>query len=170
MQADEVLEFIQFYRHELLNKLQVIQGYVQMGRTEKANHYFEELFTNFAKERKLIHLNIPHVFLWFYQYKKENPQFNLSYSVEIQTSLNSADMYIKNNLEQIMQDIKEKCDPKKIYRIHLNFYEHGDDNMISVQVDLSEKETQFGNISLSREIDVRQTADKRIYSFTVDSN
>lgn len=167
MEAKEVVSIIQSYRHDLLNDLQIIQGYVKLGKMEKVDDNLNKLFAFFHKERKLLNLNIPHVVIWFLEFRMKYNQFKLDYSIRVDDiKLTDTDLYIKEKLDQIIQDIEQRADDENVYTIHVDFTENEKGCTINVSIDLKERSAE-DNIPPSEDIYIKQTPEKRIYSFDV---
>lgn len=167
MEAKEVVNFIQFYRHDLLNHLQVIQGYTKLGKLEKADANLSKLFEYLHKERNLLNLNIPHVFLWFLEFRMKYKRYQLSYTIDMENiKLTDADSSIRTKLEQIMLDIDETCRLDTMYRVHVNFKNAGESCLINVSIELGEDNNQSPS-QLSEKINITQSENTREYSFKV---
>lgn len=168
MEAKEVTDILQHYRHHLLNELQIIQGYVKLGNTEKADMYLNKLFTHFHHERNFLNLNIPHVFLWFFETKMKYRHFQFSYTIATETKkLTHADMYMKRKLEQIMENIERRCKEDKLYAVHLELKDDKERVLIQISVDSDPDLTNEADFPLE-EVTITDTTTKRIYSFIVD--
>ena len=167
MEAKEVVDIIQSYRHDLLNDLQIIQGYVKLGKMEKVDDNLTKLFEFFHKERELLNLNIPHVVVWFKEFRMKYNQFKLGYSIHADNiKLTDADLYIKEKLDQIIQDIQQRSDDANVYTIHVDFIENENDCTINVSVDLNER-SEEQELPPSEDIYIKQTQENLIYSFNV---
>lgn len=136
MEAKEVVNLVQFYRHELLNQLQVIQGYMQIGNMEKTNANMNKLFESLHKERELLSLGIPNVFICIFKWNMAYQQFKISYSIDLENrNIADSDEYITKKLNQVMQDIKQKYKEEKVYQVHLAFKENKSSCIVDVSID-----------------------------------
>ncbi|RKO67669.1 Spo0B domain-containing protein [Desulfofundulus salinus] len=59
MELKSLLEFIRLQRHDFLNHLQVISGFIQMNKGEKAREYLLEVARELERLAKIIHLQMP---------------------------------------------------------------------------------------------------------------
>jgi len=59
MDSTDVLKLISLMRHDFLNHLQVISGYVQLNKTERAREYIREVTGNLQRLSKVVHLKVP---------------------------------------------------------------------------------------------------------------
>ncbi|MCM3742150.1 Spo0B domain-containing protein [Oceanobacillus luteolus] len=168
MEAKEVVNLIQLYRHDLLNHLQIIHGYVKMGKLEKVEANMSKLFDYIDNERDLFKLDIPHVVLWFFEFRKRYEQFQLSYEVDVnKLSLNAADMHIKDKLEQIMQDVKNISSEEELYTVQITLTEEEHDCIVEVSINIGESEIQTREFISLEGIKVVQQPKNRVYSFQV---
>lgn len=136
MKPSEAVDLIQFYRHELLNHLQIIQGYMKMGNLDKADKAMNKLFESLHMERHILSLNIPNVFLWIFKSQMKYQHFKITYSVEIENkNISSLDGYITESLEQTMQEIIRNYNEEKVYRVHLAFKEEQENGRLEISVD-----------------------------------
>lgn len=144
MDAKEVANLFQFYRHELLNHLQVIQGYVKLGNTDKADEKMSNLFELLHHERNLLNMKIPTVFLWMLTCNMNDQQYKVSCSIKFEGNLDasSAEAYIAECLEKTMEDIKHKYSGERVYPVHIIFKENHKKYRIEVRVN-NEMESEF---------------------------
>lgn len=57
LNEEEMVDYINLYRHDLMNNLQLIHGYAQLNNPEQMNKKLTEVLTEYAKERDLFTLN-----------------------------------------------------------------------------------------------------------------
>ncbi|MDY0408573.1 Spo0B domain-containing protein [Paracerasibacillus soli] len=57
MDSNDVLRLVQGFRHDLMNQLQIMQGYATMGQSEKVQQKIDNLVQMYIEERKLFQLN-----------------------------------------------------------------------------------------------------------------
>lgn len=170
MDAGDVVKLIQYYRHDLLNHLQVVEGYIQLGNLKKAETAMRELIDHLSQERKLDNLNIPNVFLWFQTFNQKYENFNLIYDVDIENkNLQEMDLLILDKLNQIMNDIKSKCRKDTVHHVEIEFKDSISDCMIAVYVDNQLEADEKLEISQSgiTDIDLYVAENEQIYSFHI---
>ncbi|MCF8011337.1 MAG: Spo0B domain-containing protein [Clostridiales bacterium] len=61
MDAYKYMELISYLRHNFLNHLQVLSGYIQLGKNEKALQYLQKVNVDFKKLTGIVHLDVPEV-------------------------------------------------------------------------------------------------------------
>src|SRR5690625_449462 len=57
------------YRHDLMNDLQLIQGYASMGKNDKSNEKLKQFIHKLNMERQLQTLDAPEFTLWLIKLK-----------------------------------------------------------------------------------------------------
>lgn len=58
-----MIKLISLLRHDFLNQLQVIDGYLQVGKADRAREYLQEVVKELNKLGKLVHLQVPEIAL-----------------------------------------------------------------------------------------------------------
>src|SRR5699024_7628580 len=99
MEEKDVVGLLQNQRHDMLNHLQIIQGYLSMGNTEKVKDKMETWLDYFNEERKLFNLNAPLFALWIMQFNHIYTNARLTYKVHIN----------KKDLQTVDQQLTEQC-------------------------------------------------------------
>ncbi|MFA5384555.1 MAG: Spo0B domain-containing protein [Eubacteriales bacterium] len=61
MDTDMFLEIIRMLRHDFLNHIQVVSGYLQLNRTEQAKQYIDEALMQINRFGEILHLKPPEV-------------------------------------------------------------------------------------------------------------
>lgn len=117
MNEKEVLSIMQHYRHDLANELQVIQGYMSMGKTKEANDKINQLFQHFQEERKLMQLQAPKFALWVTRFNSIYDNVRLTYNIHIDRNLRSMDDLLVSRSMQVIEKISK--DPDHYCDIHL---------------------------------------------------
>ncbi|GEM_PF-5688263 len=167
MKTEDVVNLIQHYRHDILNQLQVVQGYVKIGNLKKVDDSMSQLLEYFYQERKLLNLNMPNVLLWFLQFRERYENFRLTYDIDIENKeMKTADHFIIERLEKIMEDVQKCCKDDMLYQVEIEFKDNLDACEISVYVDTYSRGTDLKQLVIE-DIDINVTADERRYSFAV---
>lgn len=171
MKPADVVNIIQHYRHDILNQLQVIQGYIKLDDYKKVNATMSQLLEYFYQERKLLNLNMPHVLLWFLQFNIKYENIKLTYDIDIENkNMQTADLFITDRLERILEDIQRHGRDDKLYQVEVEFKDNIDGCEICVYVDLESCDTKGVNQITLEDIDINTAASERIYSFNVSVN
>jgi stage 0 sporulation protein B (sporulation initiation phosphotransferase) len=171
MEAKETVAFIQYYRHELLNHLQVIQGYMKLGNLEKAEANMEKLFEQLDRERDLLRLKIPHVFLWLFAKSMEHPELDITYSAQNYTgTLEAADKEMMEKLDYILQDVLSNVLSNsangQLFNLHIDFHSVGEDCKVTVETNA--KAEEIGNRRTHLQLGIERSMQENTrYSFNV---
>ncbi|WP_085991791.1 Spo0B domain-containing protein [Oceanobacillus senegalensis] len=127
----EVVRLLQHYRHDLMNRLQLVQGYLSMGKTEKAASKMNELFSYLNEERKLIGLEAPNFILWLIQFNHSYKNFRMAYTIHIENeSLHEYDQILLSKSKYIMNYLEETCNPSELYYIDFVLQENNESSVI----------------------------------------
>lgn len=121
MKSRDVVHLIEQYRHDILNHLQLVQGYISLGNIEKADISVTNLLEYFQQETDLLHLNMTNVYLWFLQFPIKYNDFQISYDIDIKKNLQYADDTVVEKLNMIMQDIEAITTPSNSYSLEIEF-------------------------------------------------
>ena len=54
MKAEAMIQLLRRQRHEFLNRIQVVSGYLQLGYPERAGEYLQELAADMELDRELL--------------------------------------------------------------------------------------------------------------------
>ena len=78
MDEELAIQIIQRYRHDVLNHLQLVSGYLTIQKPEKAEEKVNEWIQMIEDERKLTNLDTPKFTLWIFQYSDLYKNFSLT--------------------------------------------------------------------------------------------
>lgn len=122
---EEVIKLLQYYRHDLMNHIQVIKGYLSMGNTDKVNDKLDGLIQDFDKERILMNLYVPNFSLWILTFNSTYENIRLSYHLDdIRNSLEDKDEFLVRISNQFMEVIQKYIDPTILYNITLKLQDY----------------------------------------------
>ncbi|WP_068674480.1 Spo0B domain-containing protein [Oceanobacillus sp. Castelsardo] len=133
MKDFEVVQLLQHYRHDLLNKLQLVQGYLSMGKTNKVEEKLEELFSFLNEERKLTVLQTPKFALWLIQFNHLYENFRITYTIDIENqNLEHLDEILLMKCKEFLQWAVEISRKDQLYEIELTIKETEDRQSIEI--------------------------------------
>lgn len=75
------------YRHDWMNDLQVLYGYIRMGKYDKCEEYVERLKERSIQESKLSRLGIPALIFYLHSFQAHSQSLRLGVHVEDQLQL-----------------------------------------------------------------------------------
>lgn len=81
MEAKDVIQLLRLQRHDLMNDLQIVHGYLSMGKTDKVKLKVNEIIQEFQKERLLMNLNCPNFALWLIQVNWFHNNIRFTYDI-----------------------------------------------------------------------------------------
>ncbi|RKQ37905.1 Spo0B domain-containing protein [Oceanobacillus halophilus] len=133
MEESEVVRLLQHYRHDLMNRLQLVHGYLSMGKIDKVEEKMDELFSHFNEERKLIGLEAPKFILWLIQFNNNHKNLQISYTIHIENqSLSDIDELLLSKCQKVIDYCEKIIDPLEIYNGNLILNEKESGKQIEV--------------------------------------
>lgn len=162
VEEKEIVQLIQHYRHDVLNELQIVMGYLNIGKLEKVEEKLHDWIQKLNEERLLANLNIPKWTLWIMQLKTRYANIRLFYTIDIKSSLNisSIDHQLVYHSEQIIEWIYNIGDKNKLYDINITLKEKT--NLSEIQIIFyinGFKDIQQGSVALGFPVRMEQTED-----------
>ncbi len=165
MEEKDVIKVLRHYRHDLLNHLQIIHGYLSMGKTDKVKSKVTEYLQLLDEERKLVNLNAPLFALSLIQFDSLHTNFRLTYDIHTDNKdLQHIDEVLESSMNQLMSQIKNMSDETELYELHLKMYEVSSTSMIELKLtvngNLPSLEKLMKNIeSMGQNLEVHQEPD-----------
>lgn len=86
-EARDLLDVINHYRHDWLNDLQVLFGYVQLNKAEKLKEYVEELSDKLYRESLVSKLGIPELVAYLLLFRSRSRKLELHVRPEREITL-----------------------------------------------------------------------------------
>lgn len=112
MEKRELLNLLRHYRHQLLNDLQIVHGYLSMGMPEKSSNQVNALIERLVKERDLQAIDAPHFFYTFLSWRMQHPNWQVDYVVEEPVQqVSQFDEALTNDLQEVLGQIETFEDP-----------------------------------------------------------
>ncbi|WP_077299297.1 Spo0B domain-containing protein [Virgibacillus pantothenticus] len=99
MRAKDVVRLMQYYRHDLMNHLQIIYGYASMGNVKKVEEKTADVIQNYHLERKLMQLQATEFCLWVMENAYMYVDIKLDYDIHTEGK----------QIESIDQELTEQC-------------------------------------------------------------
>lgn len=113
------LEFVRYDRHNLMNDLQLIYGFLQMDRPKDAMRSTENLIAKINKEGKLLKAKLPQFGYLLKMNNYHNRQIRLSYQIKTENNLEELDPVLRKDTEEFLNMLKEYLSKDNIYHIFL---------------------------------------------------
>jgi len=123
MDEHSIIHFIILYRHDLMNHLQLLSSFHNMGNITNVENKMNEIIHYYNEERKLFSLNAPKLTLYLLFFNHHYANKNLTYHVEIDNvDLSLEDEKIYNQNRQMFSSFKDKNDFVMYnWRLHIHF-------------------------------------------------
>jgi len=121
MDEQEVIQLLRYYQHDLLNELQIIQGYASMNKIDKVKEKITACVDVYNKERQLMYLNSPKFALWIIEAQHNQKNIRISYDMklgQIDLSLVDQDMFDIGTC--IFEHIKQHGSAFSLYELHID--------------------------------------------------
>ncbi|WP_080874242.1 Spo0B domain-containing protein [Oceanobacillus timonensis] len=136
MEEKETVRLLQKYRHDLMNRLQIVSGYLSMERTDKAKQQLDEVLQYYEEERKLMRLNADTFMIWVLQFQDEYPSFALTYHVDLlETAEKSIDeQELLFTCETLLAVLTEAAEAFRVYDLFLHVVERTNDWSIRMNI------------------------------------
>ncbi|WP_067727287.1 Spo0B domain-containing protein [Oceanobacillus damuensis] len=172
--STEIVQMLQHYRHDLMNRLQIVQGYLSMGKAEKAEEKLNEALHYYNEERKLMSLNVPEFMLWILKFNSNFNNFRLNYTIQaVNKNMHLSDSILLGNCIDIMDSCTEELDSQVLYEIDLEIREVSNMPFMDVvffikgEVNPISKLENIKKRFVNTEIDIEKSLDGLVFSFSV---
>ncbi|WP_249870978.1 Spo0B domain-containing protein [Oceanobacillus saliphilus] len=171
----EIIRVLQQYRHDLMNRLQIVQGYMSMGKTEIAEKKLNEVLAYYNEERRLMGLNMPAFMLWILEFDSSFDNFRLKYTIHGEyKNVHISESILIERCQDIMADCSRELDLQVLYEVKLVLSKVANMSEIKVElfihsdsdIDLQVKEHMIDRY-VNKEIDIDKTANGIRFCFTV---
>ncbi|MBY7143263.1 Spo0B domain-containing protein [Virgibacillus sp. NKC19-3] len=124
MRADEVVQVLQYYRHDLMNHLQIVQGYLSMKKVDKAEAKLKETLDYYNEERKLMSLNAPMFMLWLLQFNSMFHNWRITYHIHTECKdLRTIDRQLTEQSKHIINALRQALDDTQLVEVNLELNE-----------------------------------------------
>jgi|GEM_PF-1171442 len=127
MNEQELLLILQKYRHDVVNHIQLIHGYLTMDRPDRAKEKLDDWIELCEQERRLSSLRAPGFALWVIRFDSLYNRLRLEYHIHIgNMDLSAHDYEIRRLCEQILELILKSGPPEVLHEVTLSIEEEGD--------------------------------------------
>ncbi|GIO27668.1 Spo0B domain-containing protein [Ornithinibacillus bavariensis] len=98
MESKDIIQLLRLQRHDLMNDLQIVHGYLSMGKIDKVKMKVNDILEAFHQERLLMNMNCPNFALWLLQLNWKQPNIRFNYLLH---SINLDLSHIDNTLTSV---------------------------------------------------------------------
>lgn len=135
MEEKTIVKIIQQTQHDLMNNLQVIQGYLSMDKIDVVKTKLADCIDYYHEERKLININAPHFILWIIQFNHSHDNIELSYRINTENvDLSCVDMELVERCKQIISIISHLGMKKELYSVHLQLTHESQSSVRAIMI------------------------------------
>lgn len=114
------LSVIENYRHNMMNEIQLVHSYLHMGKIEQAKQKLSTWINHLKEERKLMFIDATQLVTWIFMFNYTYDQLQLTYSVNIETSLKYLDSSIANHCKDFVHILEEHVNKDSLYYVHID--------------------------------------------------
>ncbi|MCF8010300.1 MAG: Spo0B domain-containing protein [Clostridiales bacterium] len=122
--CEKNLRLLRCQRHDFMNHLQVILGYLQVKRTIKAIDYIKNINTNFEEIRTINNLSMPEISVLLINKRHEAEKYNIKFNYNLKSDLSNTQVkehdivkILSNLIDSTIYEIKNNNIPYK--KIHI---------------------------------------------------
>lgn len=80
--TESFLHTVSLHRHDLMNEIQLLSGYVQLQKYDRLRDFVEQMKNKAAQESVLFRLGAPQLVLYLYQLQADNRQLKVELEIE----------------------------------------------------------------------------------------
>jgi stage 0 sporulation protein B (sporulation initiation phosphotransferase) len=81
VKSKDVIQLIRLQRHDLMNELQIVHGYLSMGKIDKVKAKVNQIIEASNQERTLTNLDCPNFALWLIQVNLLHNHIRFTYDI-----------------------------------------------------------------------------------------
>ncbi|WP_152654748.1 Spo0B domain-containing protein [Oceanobacillus sp. CFH 90083] len=170
MIEQEVVRLIQKYRHDLMNRLQIVSGYLTMGKADKAKMNLDDVLAFYEEERKLMQLNADKFMIWVLQFQEVYPSFSLTYHVDLlESQVKTIDeQELLLSCERLLAFLSEAAEDLHVYDLTLHIEEKETHWVIRMNIKDNIVETiNIENIEQQYSVSVTQKQEKTSFEWNI---
>jgi stage 0 sporulation protein B (sporulation initiation phosphotransferase) len=175
MNEKDVLNVLQHYRHDLMNDLQLVYGYLSMGKLDHVKKKINERMVKGNEERKLLNLGVDKFALWIIRFNHIYDHLHLNYQIHIENKqLHDMDVRLLKQSIAVIDKINALCGPEDQFDITLELTEKQNPERIEVLIFVNDCSHILDNqliketcMDLENEIFVFETSDGLTFHFPI---
>src|SRR5690625_5021502 len=170
MEDAEVVKLLQHYRHDLMNHLQIVQGYISMNKTDKAEKKLKETIVHYNEERKLMCLKIPAFTLWVMQVNIRFDHIKFEYRILTEKTLSHLDYDLTAQCINIISAVNKTYGKNGLYEISMEIKDAGNPSFVEISFLIkgeNRQETLLGSFLNHDHVQVKQTPSGIVCSFQI---
>ena len=116
---------LQNKRHDLMNQLQIVQGYLSMGKVDVVADKMTDIIAEYEQERLLMNTKATHFILWTLQFNTKHDHIRLSYKIHTNNSdLMVLDTKLVHAGNIVTNMIHEQGEDSELYHVIMELAVH----------------------------------------------
>jgi stage 0 sporulation protein B (sporulation initiation phosphotransferase) len=170
MEDADVVKLLQHYRHDLMNHLQIVQGYISMKKTDKADEKLKETIAYYDEERKLMYLHVPAFTLWIMQTNIMFDHIKLEYQVLTEKNLHHLDHDLTARCKKIISAVNITYGIEELFEISMEIKDAENSSFVEISFLIkgeNRRETLLSGNLKSENVTVRKTPSGIVCSFLI---
>lgn len=170
MNEKEVIRLLNQYRHDVMNELQIIQGYLSIGKIDKVKDKVNSCIDKLNQERKLTNLNTPLFILWLVRFNTLHTNMRATYEINVtNNNLSKIDDLLVKSCQQVTNWIKDVGDRNELYEIMIELNETVYESEVTLDFNINglfhEEAYNNSNFALHSPVRIEETNDGMICRF-----
>jgi hypothetical protein len=81
-QDKRLLRILSVYRHDWMNHIQVLMGYVRLNKTERLTEYMDKIKGKVFQESYLAKMGVSELVVYYYEFRSEQRHLELEFEIE----------------------------------------------------------------------------------------
>lgn len=124
MNLNDIVKLLQYDRHDLMNELQILHGYLIIDKTDMVKDKLDHLIESYVQERELLNSKAPHLILFMLQANHSYENIRITYDIDLKHSyLDTIDLEIVSFCHAIINIILKYGDGHELYHLNLTLSE-----------------------------------------------
>lgn len=121
MRSEDIIAMIRRDRHDLMNDIQLLEGYAAMDKVSHVQQKLGEMVSHYQEERKLLNLGAPDFALWLLRCQSIHNHIRISYVIHdhISERIQSIDQLLLQISEQVVEAIRQNGTEMELYKVIL---------------------------------------------------
>lgn len=138
MEESDVIQLLRYYRHDIMNQLQLIHGYISMDKLEMVKEKMQTYNVYLNEEQKLMNLNVPSFTLWLLFFNAKHANMRITYEIKIgEFQLTDVDVILTEQHEKLFHYLHEYLPEAEYYVGHIVLKKEDDDSLLKTSLYLN---------------------------------
>ena len=169
MNEKMTVQILQRTQHDLMNHLQVIQGYLAMDKIDIVKEKLDECINHYEQERRLFHTNAQRFILWTTQFNHHHENIQLIYRVDCDNlNLFQINQQLIEDSQWVVSMIKKYGSETELYEVKLELNKISD-SKITLSFTIIDQFKALHSLTCceyNQSVYVKQSGENIIYEFS----